>query len=115
MTKQAVALLVNEPLDENDRKYVGEVKAMLETVGCEVIIQNEKEYFARGRVADCTCQMLECVCALTRLHLVSCRYRKALIRPIAISCEEHGVDVCPVCDSCTCGLPATAPVATLMG
>lgn len=60
------------------------------------------EFSARGRLDDCDCQLIECVCAVARTHKKDCRMRKALTCAIPISCEPHGLDVCPTCDPCTC-------------
>ena len=35
------------------------------------------------------------------LHLPACRYRKAVRGKVGVECE-HGYDVCPTCDPCTC-------------
>jgi hypothetical protein len=56
---------------------------------------------------DCTCGMLSCVCHLTAGHAKECRYRISLLCPVGIECE-HGWDVCPICDPCTCGATAKA-------
>ena len=44
---------------------------------------------------------LACVCAVNRNHKTYCPFRRAVTVPIGIECE-HGRDVCPVCDPCTC-------------
>jgi hypothetical protein len=64
-------------------------------------LEDEETFFARGRVEGCTCGMISCVCKKIAFHRAHCEYRKALVTPVAIECE-HGVDVCPKCDSCTC-------------
>lgn len=61
-----------------------------------------EEYTARGRVSDCTCRLIQCVCTRSRGHKDDCTYRMALTCPISVPCEEHGYDVCPHCDLCTC-------------
>ena len=50
---------------------------------------------------NCTCGMIECVCSTAKVHAEDCRFRKALLCPVSIECE-HGWDVCPKCDPCTC-------------
>jgi hypothetical protein len=65
-----------------------------------------EEYMAIGRVPDCDCQLIRCVCTDARKHVVGCIYRLALTCAIPIPCESHGEDVCPVCDLCTCLLVA---------
>jgi hypothetical protein len=54
------------------------------------------------RAVNCTCGMISCVCHLTAGHAADCRYRKSLLCHIGVECE-HGWDVCPICDPCTCG------------
>lgn len=66
-------------------------------------------FAARGRLPDCDCQLIQCVCATKREHDQGCRFRRALTCPIGIACEPHGEDVCPVCDPCTCGVPQEDP------
>ena len=34
-------------------------------------------------------------------HEKDCKFRRAIECPVAIECE-HGYDVCPKCDPCTC-------------
>lgn len=63
--------------------------------------EDEETYFARGRVKFCKCGMLQCVCLKVRGHYEECRFRKALLSPVAIACD-HGVYVCPTCDPCSC-------------
>ncbi len=65
-----------------------------------------EEYTAMGRVPDCDCQLIQCVCAQARQHAKECRYRVALTCAIPITCEAHHEDVCSVCDPCTCILIA---------
>lgn len=47
------------------------------------------------------CGFIDCVCALRRAHVPGCRLRTAAEGPVGIECD-HGHDVCPVCDPCTC-------------
>jgi hypothetical protein len=61
-----------------------------------------EEYMAMGRVADCDCQLIKCVCTEARKHDKRCIYRIAMTCAIPIACEDHGQDVCPVCDPCIC-------------
>lgn len=102
--KKRVAILVNEETMK-DIDFVAMVKRMLEATGVEVVFEDEKEWMARGRVADCDCQLLQCVCTEARKHKPDCRFRIALTCAIPIECEEHKFDVCPTCDPCTCGTP----------
>lgn len=39
---------------------------------------------------------------LSNGHEPDCDFRRAETSPAAIECE-HGHDVCPICDPCTCG------------
>lgn len=53
---------------------------------------------------DCkVCKMLFCVCDIIAKHKKDCSFRVAACGAIAISCDEHGLDVCPECDRCDCG------------
>lgn len=52
-------------------------------------------------VACSTCGHFACVCAVRKEHVESCRYRIARASSVAIECD-HGYDVCPTCDPCTC-------------
>jgi hypothetical protein len=61
-----------------------------------------EEYSAQGRVSDCDCNLISCVCVQARQHKLGCRYQMALTCAIPIACEAHGSDVCPTCDACTC-------------
>lgn len=57
------------------------------------------------------CRRLDaCVCGVERRHKESCPFRRAVACPVAIECE-HGYDVCPTCDPCTCGAGASLPPA----
>ncbi len=62
-----------------------------------------EDFMARGRVEDCDCDMIECVCTLVRPHKKRCRYRIALICPVEVLCAAHKLEVCPECDACDCG------------
>lgn len=70
--------------------------------GCRALTPEEwkKELEAR-RAKDCFCQLIECVCNQVRDHKEDCHFRKAMICAVPISCQ-HGVDVCPQCDPCSC-------------
>ena len=35
-------------------------------------------------------------------HKEHCKFRIAMVCPVGVACE-HGFDVCPICDTCTCG------------
>jgi hypothetical protein len=37
-------------------------------------------------------------------HMPGCRHRAAIECTVAIECD-HGYDVCPTCDACTCTRP----------
>jgi hypothetical protein len=48
------------------------------------------------------CHQCPCCCGVRRNHKEGCKFRRAIELPIAIECD-HGHDVCPTCDPCTCG------------
>jgi hypothetical protein len=48
------------------------------------------------------CGHLACVCGVIEAHTdENCAFRIAITCAIPIECE-HGYDVCPKCDPCTC-------------
>ena len=56
----------------------------------------------RGEIRACgVCLYFDCVCEIRRQHRDGCKFRAAATCPVGIACE-HGVDVCPTCDPCTC-------------
>ena len=58
-----------------------------------------------GPVRACaTCGYFACVCEVRKIHQAACRYRTAMACPVSIHCN-HGYDVCPECDPCTCEGP----------
>lgn len=61
-------------------------------------------FTAIGRVPDCDCGMIQCVCEEARRHLPECQRRKAITCAVEVTCGPHGLDVCPTCDPCGCGL-----------
>jgi hypothetical protein len=62
-----------------------------------------EEFKRRCRVKHCSCGLIICVCEKIKGHALECRYLVSMLCPVAIACE-HGLDVCPECDSCTCHL-----------
>jgi hypothetical protein len=60
------------------------------------------DWMARGRVPNCTCECLQCVCEAVKGHTKECRFRIAMTCAIPIKCE-HREEVCMTCDACTCG------------
>ena len=68
-----------------------------------VVVEDFETFAARGRVADCTCDLIQCVCSTARQHQETCRFRKALTCAIGIPCEAHDREVCLECDPCDCG------------
>lgn len=48
-----------------------------------------------------TCGHLSCVCRIKKNHSKDCKFRLATTCAVGIECE-HGRDVCPICDPCTC-------------
>lgn len=69
----------------------GVVFADLEEIGCKV------------------CGFICCICQVQKEHEPGCTYRLSMQCPVGIECD-HGYDVCPICDPCTCK-PANAPHA----
>jgi len=58
--------------------------------------------FVKGPINACgTCGHLACVCADIAAHKPDCKYLRAVSGSVAIECD-HGFDVCPTCDPCTC-------------
>lgn len=59
----------------------------------------------------CTkCGHLACVCAIQAAHDKGCKFRFSATCAVPVECE-HGYDVCPICDPCTCSKqPAVATV-----
>lgn len=94
--------------DFQNPENVTYLKNMLEKTGYEVGVNSIEAYMARGRVPDCTCELIQCVCAEARKHEKGCRFRQAMTCAVAITCD-HGVDVCPECDPCTCAGVSPAP------
>lgn len=48
-----------------------------------------------------TCGHISCVCSIKVRHDKACRFLRAATYPVGIACD-HGFDVCPICDPCTC-------------
>jgi hypothetical protein len=81
---------------------VSPIRAALYESGADgVTFEDEAAFMARGRASDCDCQLITCVCTEARAHDKTCRHRVALTCAVSIVCE-HGYDVCPECDPCTC-------------
>lgn len=77
----------------------GVVFADLEEIGCK------------------KCGFICCICQVQKDHEPGCTYRLSMQCPVGIECD-HGYDVCPLCDPCTCeeirrltaeGLPPLKP------
>jgi hypothetical protein len=47
------------------------------------------------------CGFFDCVCQIREQHAPDCRFRIAMECPVGVNCD-HGYDVCPECDACTC-------------
>lgn len=64
---------------------------------------------ATGEVTETTadtlaceiCQHFACICGIRTEHEKGCKFRRAATCAFPIACD-HGRDVCPVCDPCTC-------------
>lgn len=52
------------------------------------------------------CGHLACVCIIEQLHKLGCTFRLAATCAVPIECQ-HGYDVCPTCDPCTCATVTT--------
>jgi hypothetical protein len=50
---------------------------------------------------NCNCGFITCICKYKKEHHSSCLFLKAVSCSIGIECD-HGYDVCPKCDPCTC-------------
>lgn len=58
----------------------------------------------KNEKCNCGCKIcghISCVCKVIEKHDSNCKYRKAATCPVGIECD-HGYDVCPICDPCTC-------------
>lgn len=65
-------------------------------------------------VTNCSeCGFISCICPIKKNHKTGCRFRRAAICAVPIECD-HGRDVCPICDPCTCDAPAILEI-TLAG
>lgn len=60
------------------------------------------EFKKIGRVDDCDCGLIRCVCQEARQHKDGCPYKLAMTCAVPISCDEHDLDICPDCHKCTC-------------
>jgi len=99
--QQHVVILVNY---EDPTRAVEELATYIESgkLGETMNLQPLEEFLAAGRIEGCTCGMLSCICALVLAHPdESCKFRKSVTCAVGIECE-HGFDVCPKCDPCTC-------------
>lgn len=54
------------------------------------------------------CDHLACVCSVRAGHVENCKFRIAAAGAVGIECD-HGRDVCPICDPCTCPPEPAAP------
>lgn len=48
------------------------------------------------------CEYFACICNIRARHAQGCKFRTSATCAIPIACD-HGFDVCPDCDPCTCG------------
>lgn len=53
------------------------------------------------RIGCGKCDRIDCVCDILTSHVDGCKFRLSATCPVAVECE-HGRDVCPKCDPCTC-------------
>ncbi len=55
-----------------------------------------------GKITACSiCGHFACVCKILADHKEGCPYRRSATCSVPIECD-HGYDVCPECDPCTC-------------
>ncbi len=47
------------------------------------------------------CGHVSCVCGILADHVEDCMFCRSATCAVGIACE-HGRDVCPICDPCTC-------------
>lgn len=58
--------------------------------------------FVEGPITACSkCGHFACVCEAIAAHKPDCKFLRAVAGAVPIECE-HGFDVCPRCDPCTC-------------
>jgi hypothetical protein len=58
--------------------------------------------YEEGPIVACpTCQHFACVCGIKATHKPDCPFLRAQVCSVGIECD-HGYDVCPTCDPCTC-------------
>ena len=67
-----------------------------------VMVEPVEDFMARGRAPDCDCGLIQCTCVTVRVHVMDCQLRRSMTCAVPIECDEHGLDVCPKCDPCTC-------------
>lgn len=75
-----------------------------DVLGALTQIGNELGYeVVEGRVPSCSvCGFFDCVCEVRRQHEEECRYRKAVTCPVGGLYCKHELEVCQICDPCTC-------------
>jgi hypothetical protein len=59
------------------------------------LVRNDDEY--GWPVTPCAC--------FVEHHEKTCQLRRAIGAMITIACVEHGMDSCPDCNPCSCGVP----------
>lgn len=62
----------------------------------------------RVKIGCKTCGHIACVCRINGAHEDGCKFRRAAACAVGIECE-HGRDVCPICDPCTCAKRVRLP------
>jgi hypothetical protein len=68
---------------------------VLHTETGAVTLSSEQDIFCS------TCGYANCICQVRKEHVEGCQYLTSMRCPVGIECE-HGYDVCPLCDPCTC-------------
>lgn len=93
-----------ETLILDDRHHGIEHNEMCDTIRSTVkqVAQNLGMNFIEGKIEACDiCGFFDCVCEVRVMHDENCPFRRAITTSIGIECD-HGYDVCPRCDPCTC-------------
>ena len=52
-------------------------------------------------IEECICGHISCICHFKKRHKKECLFLRAVSCSVGIECD-HGFDVCPICDPCTC-------------
>lgn len=92
-----VTLILDDTHDAPHTESCEEIKSI-----CKQVAKDLDMNYAEDRIVACeTCKHFACVCGIIVMHNENCPFRKAATCAVAIECD-HGFDVCPECDPCTC-------------